>query len=429
MLTARENEMLARVGAGSPMGDYLRDHWTPAVRAAALEADGRPARVRLFGKNFVAFRATDGRVGFLDEECPHRCVSLALARNEGNGLRCLFHGWKIDVAGALVDVPSEPPERQEAFAANITVNHYPTREAGGLIWVYLGARATPPAFVDFEFTGLPESHIDIRRAILRCNWLQGFEGTLDTVHAGILHVGWMGDPAQRWQGAEGAALHVLSRKVPSAAIEFEPRAYGFREGALRPMPDGSLYVRIRDVALPYYSFIPTPGGAACFVTIVVPIDDETHAQWYVLYDPAKPIGADIRDRMMANSSGDRDDFAADLGGFHNMWGQDRALMKQGHWSGIGLGRPLPFEDFAVQEAMGPIMDRTREQLGSSDVTIVRTRRLLLDAARRHAQGAPSAAASHAAIRSIAIRLPAGADWRHVDTMKPPASLPDAAAAE
>src|ERR1700728_1625709 len=117
MLTTEENEVLTRVGAGTAMGDYLRDHWTPAVRAAALEADGAPARARLHGRNYVAFRATDGRIGFFDEECPHRCVSLALARNEGNGLRCLFHGWKIDVSGTVVDVPSEPPERQEAFAA------------------------------------------------------------------------------------------------------------------------------------------------------------------------------------------------------------------------------------------------------------------------------------------------------------------------
>jgi hypothetical protein len=260
--------------------------------------------------------------------------------------------------------------------------------------------------------------------VLRCNWLQGYEGTLDTVHAGILHVGWTEDPARRWQGAQGAELHVLSRKVPSARIEFEPRGYGFRESALRPMPDGSVYARIRDVVLPYYSFIPTPGGAPCFVTIVVPIDDETHAQWYIIYDPDKPIGEAARERLMANTSGDRDDFASDLGGWHNRWSQDRALMKQGHWTGIA--RPLPFEDFAVQEAMGPIMDRTREQLGSSDATIVRTRRLLLEGARRQeAEEAPNGG-DHAMVRALAIRIAADADWRDIDTRNPPPSLQEAA---
>ena len=423
MLTQDENELLTRTGPGTAMGEYLRDRWTPAVRAALLEADGAPARVRLYGKNYVAFRATDGRVGFLDEECPHRRVSLAIARNEDNALRCLFHGWKIDVAGKLVEAPSEPGERQETFCAAIKINHYPTREAGGLIWVYLGKRAAPP-FADFEFARLPESHVDIRRAVVHCNWLQGFEGTLDTVHAGILHVGWIGDPAKRWQGAQGAELHVLSRKVPSASIEFAERGYGFREGALRAMPDGSLYARIRDVALPYYSFIPTPGGAPCFVTIVVPIDDETHMQWYVIYDPAKPIAAEARERLMANSSGDRDDFASDLGGWHNRWNQDRALMKRGHWTGIA--RALPLEDFAVQEAMGSIADRTGEQLGSSDVTIVRTRRLLLEAARRHMAGEALSENGHGAVRALAIRIAAGADWRAIDTMDPPPSLADAA---
>ncbi|MGH6981109.1 MAG: hypothetical protein ACREFC_07860, partial [Stellaceae bacterium] len=232
------------------------------------------------------------------------------------------------------------------------------------------------------------------------------------------------DPAKRWQGAQGAELHVLSRKVPSAAIEFDERAYGFREGALRAMPDGSVYARIRDVALPYYSFIPTPAGAPCFVTIVVPIDDATHAQWYILYDPAKPIGAEARERMMAGSSGDRDDFASDLGGWHNRWNQDRALMKRGHWTGIA--RALPLEDFAVQEAMGPIADRTGEQLGSSDVTIVRTRRLLLEAARRHMAGEALSENGHGAVRALAIRIAAGADWRAIDTMDPPPSLADAA---
>jgi phthalate 4,5-dioxygenase len=425
MLTAEENQLLTRVGAGSAMGDLLRECWTPALRAQSLEADGAPRRVRLLGRNHVAFRATDGRIGLIDEECPHRCVSLALARNEGNGLRCLFHGWKIDVSGRVVDAPSEPEERRAQFAATVKVNHYPTREAGGLVWVYLGGRAEPPPFPEFEFARLPESHVDIRRAILHCNWLQGLEGTLDTVHAGILHVGWVDDPAKRWKGAPGAELHVLSRKVPAARIEFLDRPHGFREGALREMPDGSVYARIRDVVLPYYSFIPTPGGSPCFVTIVVPIDDVTHMQWYILYDPEKPIGDEARRRMMANTSGDRDDFAADRGGPHNLWGQDRALMKEGHWSGIG--RPLPFEDFAVQEAMGPVMDRTREQLGSSDATIVRARRLLLEAARHHRAGEPPwSAAELAGVRALAIRVAAGANWREIDTLDPPESLQDAA---
>src|SRR5271154_4433347 len=144
------------------MGELLREFWTPALRSAALEADGPPKRVRLLGQNFVAFRATDGRVGFLNEACPHRCTSLALARNEENGLRCIFHGWKTDVPGRVVDVPSEPPERRDEFAARVPVAHYPVREAGGLVWVYLGRRENPPKFFNFEF------HQPPAESVLRC---------------------------------------------------------------------------------------------------------------------------------------------------------------------------------------------------------------------------------------------------------------------
>jgi phthalate 4,5-dioxygenase len=186
VLTESENEGLTRVGPGTPMGEMLREFWTPALRSASLEADGRPLRVRLLGQNFVAFRATDGRVGFLNEACPHRCASLALARNEQNGLRCIFHGWKIDVSGRVVDAPSEPPERRAAFAAGVPVRHYPVREACGLVWVYIGRRADPPKFFDFEFHQPPAETL-VRRALVHGNWLQGFEGQLDSAHLGMLH--------------------------------------------------------------------------------------------------------------------------------------------------------------------------------------------------------------------------------------------------
>ena len=130
MVTKAENERLNRVGPGTPMGELLREFWTPAIRSEALEAGGAPQRVRLLGENFVAFRAPDGAVGFLAEGCPHRGASLALGRNEEGGLRCIFHGWKFDVAGRCVDVPSEPPERRDDFAARVTARHHPVREAG-----------------------------------------------------------------------------------------------------------------------------------------------------------------------------------------------------------------------------------------------------------------------------------------------------------
>src|SRR5579875_3724833 len=162
MMTREENELMCRVAPGTPMGQMLREYWAPALRSQALEADGAPVRVRMLGENYIAFRASDGRVGFFDEGCPHRCTSLALARNEDNALTCIFHGWKIDVSGKVVEVPSEPPERRAEFAAKVRVKHYPVREAGRIIWVYLGKSYEAPQFPDFNFTHLPPEHICTR---------------------------------------------------------------------------------------------------------------------------------------------------------------------------------------------------------------------------------------------------------------------------
>src|SRR5579875_668274 len=191
VLPREDNEILVRTGPGTPMGELLREYWTPALRSQTLEADGAPVRVRLLGENFVAFRATDGRVGFFDEGCPHRCTSLALARNEDNALTCIFHGWKIDVSGKVVEVPSEPPERRAEFAAKVRVKHYPVREAGGVVFVYLGKSEHVPPFPNFNFTHLPDNQVLARRAIMHCNWFQGLEAVLDSAHVGIMHKSWV----------------------------------------------------------------------------------------------------------------------------------------------------------------------------------------------------------------------------------------------
>jgi phenylpropionate dioxygenase-like ring-hydroxylating dioxygenase large terminal subunit len=151
MLSVEDNERITRVGAGTPMGEMLREFWTPAVRSASLVAEGAPKPFRLLGEDLIAFRTTDGRVGVMQRRCPHRCASLALARNEGDGLRCIFHGWKINVSGEVVDTPTEPQERRVAFAKAVPVTRYPTEEAGGIVWVYMGRHKTPPKFYDFEF--------------------------------------------------------------------------------------------------------------------------------------------------------------------------------------------------------------------------------------------------------------------------------------
>ena len=242
MVSARQNELLTRVEHGAPMGRFMRDcHWIPCALSASLVADGPPQLVRLLGESYVAFRATDGRVGLLDEACPHRRVSLLLARNEDCGLRCIFHAWKIDVSGKVVDVPAEG-ERSADFASRIKVNHYPTFEGGGLLWVFLGAGAPPPR-PPLPFIDIADENIFITRSIAPCNWLQGVEGTIDSVHVGTLHKSWIAQPSM----AQGTIGHSLASHP---RYEVETTDYGLRASALRDLPDGRQYIRTTEYLMP-----------------------------------------------------------------------------------------------------------------------------------------------------------------------------------
>lgn len=419
MLTQEQNELLTRIEPGAPMGEMLREYWVPACRSAKVVAEGAPERVRLFGEDFVAFRGTDGRVGFIAEGCPHRCASMALARNEGDGLRCIFHGWKVSLEGKCVDTPTEPDDaRRELFASKVPVRSHPAHEAGGLIWVYLGKQASPPRFPDFEFTRLPDDHVQPVRGIIRTNWLQGLEALLDSAHVGYLHSSNLGSPVGR-SIFKAESDYMLNNGAP--VFEFVEQPYGFREGALRDQDDVS-YARVREVALPYFSFIPmTPGGPG-LACCSIPIDDVTTAQWYIMFNPNAPIEPN-RMNAFGAWSGDPDHFNSDMGSRENNWKQDRAAMKAGHWSGI-VGRGNAYEDFVVQESMGPIVDRSKEFLGSCDHVIIRARSQLLRAVKRFEDtGEVSFAGPEVdfgRIRAISFAFPKGGDWREIDAFNPPA---------
>jgi phthalate 4,5-dioxygenase len=419
MLSREDNELLTRIGPGTPMGEMLREYWVPACRAAKLESDGAPARIRLFGENFVAFRATDGRVGFFNEGCPHRCASLALAQNEGNGLRCIFHGWKFDVSGKCVDAPTEPADRRDVFAARVPVKHYAVKEAGGLIWVYLGKHQdAPPRFHDFEFTHLPASHVQPRRGVIHCNWLQGLEALLDSAHVTFLHASGLGSQTGK-EFYKKESDYMLSTGAP--VFEFIQQPYGFREAALRDQPNGLSYARIREVAFPFASFIPAPPNGYGLVCFSIPIDDEWTAQWYVGFNANTAIDPTPRP-ITGRDSGDPDFFNSDMGDLGNMWHQDREAMKKGHWTGI-LGRGNAYEDFIVQESMGPIVDRSQEFLGSCDVVIVRSRKILLDAIHQYMKDGTTSfkgpEIDFKRIRAISWAFPKGQDWRNIDPFNPP----------
>ncbi|QNA86531.1 Rieske 2Fe-2S domain-containing protein [Sphingomonas sp. So64.6b] len=417
MLSKVDNELLTRVGPGTPMGEMMREYWFPVVRSAKLEPGGAPERVRLLGENFVAFRSPDGSVGFIDEACPHRCASMALARNEDGGLRCIFHGWKVDATGRVADCPTEPEARRDLFASKVPTRRYHAREMAGMLWVHIGRHETPPPLPDFEWSALPDDHIQPQRGILRCNWLQALEATLDSAHVGFLH---SRDGALRGsQGQRSESSFMRTYKTPR--FEFEVRPYGFREAAIRDLPDDECYARIREVVLPNYSLIPRLPGHIGVTVISVPIDDENVIQWYLRFDLDRPIDTQAYLEFGTDSL-DPDHFNSDMGDASNMWHQDRAAMKAGHWSGI-VGRTNAYEDFVVQESMGPIVDRSREFLGAADVVIALARRLLLQAVKAHRDDRTvpflGTESRLTALRALSATYPQGESWKCIDAFNPP----------
>jgi phthalate 4,5-dioxygenase oxygenase subunit len=334
--------------------------------------NGAPMRVRLNGSDYVAFRAGNGQAGVMDEACPHRGASMALGVNEEDGLRCIFHGWKMNVKGAVVEAPNHAGD-EEQFCKSVRVNQYAVREEGGILWAWFGT-GEPPLFPDFPFTRLPESHRSVTTQVVPTNWLQGVEATMDTTHAGALH---QSHVMLHSSGNDRPAM----AKSAKPAFEFEERPYGFRYAAVRGLPDGKKYARVNNFVMPWYGFItsPEPEGPAT-VFFSVPIDDTHHRAWFVHFNLHRPLG-------LTNLSVSPDPLnypPLPPGDASNNWGQNRNVMKRGYFS--GFPQHFATEDFAIFLSQGPRLDRSRENLCSSDRAIVMTRNMIQQAVQEHMEG-------------------------------------------
>lgn len=389
MLSREENELLCRVGPDTLMGKTMRRYWIPALLGTEVVAGGDPKRVRLLGEDLVAFRDQDGNVGLLDESCPHRGASLALARAEGCGLRCLYHGWLIAADGRVLETPPEPDEL--GFKDKIRAPSYPVREAGGLIWAYLGPRGTEPPLSEFEFCTLPLDHVQIMKVRAECNYAQVIEGVIDSAHSNYLHSDSI-KPAKNETSVYNDELKVdRPSNDGKPRIELKNTNYGFRYAAIRTPtvdPQTRKYVRVTLWMAPFYGMFPAPKGWGN-MQAMVPIDDEHTMFYYFKYRYDAPIPE--AERIAHESwSGFRMgvDIVDPVGYFkrqtrENNWLQDRARMQRGEtWTGIA---GVNVEDIAVEESMGPIFDRTKEHLGTSDIAVIRMRRLLIDSARALAE--------------------------------------------
>lgn len=414
MLTPEENELLCRVEGDAPMGRIFRNHWLPALLSEEIaEPDCAPARVKLLGESLVAFRDTDGRVGLIQEACPHRGASLFFGRNEECGLRCLYHGWKFDVDGNCVEMASEPAE--SSFCDKVKIKSYPVVETGGFIWTYMGPAETMPEFAPPVWQPTPETNVVTTKVIVDANWAQMLEGSIDSAHSSTLHSSDM-VPA-RVSGAQSTVTQwqrPSTDKAPRMVVQ--RTTYGFRYSAIRrPIKDAAThdYVRTTLFVAPYLVHIP-PNNLHRSCTVHVPRDDNSTTFYFVAFGgDTVPAQEDWR-KLHANRVGfDLDSTYRNTRTPANNYKQDRQAMKLGNFTGIP---GITNQDIVMWESMGPIVDRTQDRLGASDLAIVEFRKQMVEAARTIASGGPAIGTTEprmplAKLSSFEGIVPKTSDWR------------------
>ncbi|MHB8812514.1 MAG: Rieske 2Fe-2S domain-containing protein [Steroidobacteraceae bacterium] len=403
MLRKEQNDLLTQTGPGTSMGAMFRSYWIPALLSEELpENDCAPVRVRLLSENLLAFRDSDGRYGLISEFCAHRGVSLWFGRNEEGGIRCAYHGWKYDVTGQCIDVPSEPAEN--GFCRRIRLQAYPLVKQGDVLWTHMGAPEKRPPPPEYEFALVPAEQSFTSKRFQECNWLQAMEGGIDSSHVSWLHRANL-DSDPLFRGAKGNEYNL---KDPRPVFDVVQSAGGLLIGARRNAENGNYYWRITPWVMPCFTMVPPRGDHPVHGHFWIPSDDEHCWAWTFDYHPVRALTAAERQAMRDG----RGVHVATIPGTYlpranrgNDYLMDRAAQKQGlAYSGIeGIG----MQDASLQESMGPIADRTRENLTSTDNGIVMARMRLLKAARALAEKGetpPGVDPAHHRVRSAAVIL-------------------------
>ena len=421
MLSQEDNEILCRVGPGTPMGNYLRQYWIPSTVPSYLlpTPDCPPLRVRLLNENLIAFRTTSGEVGLVANACPHRGASLFFARNEEEGLRCVYHGWKFDVDGNCVDMPSEPAESN--FKSKVKVQAYPCREVNGMIWTYMGPRAVPPPMPDLEFnTAAPEMCVHPQFVFYDCNWMQSLEGDIDSSHIDYLHSRLTAEPIADGLVGGGSFYGFARPDYEAPRLLAYPMDYGLVYAGQRKWDDqGNYWYRITQFCMPFYTMVAS-GGPSVGFQAWIPVDDDHTVQISFRINLKEPVDAERR----APS-----DPYTRIGGYlpstsdpltrwrsparaANDYMIDYDIQRTKMFSGIP--REGKLQDMAVMESMGHIYDRTDEHLGRLDTMIIAVRRALIAAAKAHQEtGAVHATVDRPElyrVRPVEIMLKEGVDW-------------------
>jgi phenylpropionate dioxygenase-like ring-hydroxylating dioxygenase large terminal subunit len=404
MLKADVNELLTQTGPGAPMGDLFRRYWVPALLAEELpEDDCPPVRVKILSERLIAFRDSEGRYGLIDEFCAHRGASLWFGRVEAGGIRCAYHGWKYDVEGQCTEVPSEPENSN--FCSKVKLTAYPLVKVGDILWTHLGDPASRPELPEFEFAHVPPEQTFTSKRWQESNWLQALEGGIDSSHVSWLHSGGLkNDPL--FKGAKGNEYNLNDLRPFFEVAEADG---GLFVGARRNAEDGKYYWRITPWVMPSFTMVPPRGDHPVHGHFWVPIDDENCWVYTFDYHPLRALTPDERQHMKDGHGV----HSRNIPGTYrpednkdNDYLMDREAQKRGEtFSGV---RGIAQQDASLQESMGPIVDRSKERLVSSDTGIIKARQKLrkaVEALRDEAVTPPGVDPAHHRVRSAAIVLP------------------------
>ncbi len=404
MLRQDINELLTQTGPGTAMGDLFRQYWIPALLADELPEPGcPPVRVKLLSERMIAFRDSDGRYGLMDEFCAHRGASLWFGNNEVGGLRCAYHGWKYDVTGQCIEVPSEPDN--SSFCTKVKLTAYPLIRVGDVLWTYMGDPATQPDPPEFEWVTVPSEQTYTSKRWQESNWLQALEGGIDSSHVSWLHSdGLKNDPL--FKGSKGNEYNLNDMRPFFEVVESDG---GLLVGVRRNAEEGHYYWRITPWVMPAFTMVPPRGDHPVHGHFWVPIDDENCWVFTFDYLPTRAITA-AELQAMKDGRGVHNEYVPGtfrpLQNKDNDYLMDRDAQRRGEtFSGI---RGIAMQDASLQESMGPIVDRTKERLVSADSGIIKARRRLVQAAqelRDEGTVPPGVDTSHHRIRSVSIVLP------------------------
>jgi len=394
MLSQKDNELLCRTDTGTPMGALIRRFWIPFLESSQLAGpDGDPIRVSLLGERLVAFRDTDGRVGLITKFCAHRNADLFFGRNEECGLRCTYHGWKFDVDGNCVDMPSE--DEDSIFKDKIQITAYPVEERAGVLFTYMGPREMKPELPRFEWMQVPDGYRHISWNVQDSNYAQAIEGGIDSAHVNYLHSSLDSHrkaPDEVRVPADGQLATQFMTRDKHPKLFVKPTDYGLLIGARRHTGEDRDYWRLNNFLMPFWT---TPPGRSMHA--FVPLDDTHVARWSFTWKVDAPYSAaekaTMRKGQGIHSELEQGTVSPTLAWMapghvptHNRWNDylvDREMQRRETYTGI---KDFGAQDYSIQEGMGVISDRSTEHLGVTDRGIIAMRRLLIDSARELLEG-------------------------------------------